>query len=255
MRVWGHQHCKGHHGPSGARACASPVDVDTHVFDGGAHRGSASPVGIAGAHTTRAYHHDGDALADRSADPGSNHSALALTIGGFAIAAGDNTFADGTIYSAVKDLGRVTEAVGYASFIAAADSQSDAPAAAVADTFADAIGADFVFILTRQSGPAAGSDGTVLSTSQTKVIAIDIEGWTPPGGPIEMDLTVQSFHPQIHQGGNQVALLGHLATITADATATGANSLADTNTFAMTDSLDPHNAFSFVNGLAISGVA
>ena len=187
---------------------------------------------------------------------GGGDSALLLTVGGSAIATGDNTLATGTIHSDVKDLGRVTEAVGYASFTAAADSPSGASGAVAADTFADVTGADFAFVITRQSGPTAGS-GTILSTSQTKVIAIDIAGWTPPGGPIEVDFTIQSG-PQRSPGlahGDQVTLLGHLATVTADASAPGGDALATTNTFALTDALDPHNAFSFVSGLAISGIA
>ena len=100
-------------------------------------------------------------------------SGLLLTVGGSAIATGDNTLATGTIQSDVKDLGRVTEAVGYASFIAAANSPSGASGAVAADTFADVTGADFAVVITRQSGPTAGS-GTILSTSQTKVMAIDI---------------------------------------------------------------------------------
>jgi hypothetical protein len=186
---------------------------------------------------------------------GGDDSALLLTVGGSAIAMGDNTLATGTIHSDVRDLGRVTEAVGYASFTAAADSNG-ASGAVAADTFADVTGADFAFVITRQSGPTAGS-GTISSTSQTKVIAIDIAGWTPPGGPIEVDFTVP-WGPQRSAGlahGDQATILGHLATVTAEASAPGGDALATTNTFALTDAIDPHNAFSFVSGLAISGIA
>ena len=186
---------------------------------------------------------------------GGDDSALVLTVGGSAIAMGDNTLATGTIYADVRDLGRVTEAVGYASFTAAAD-LNGASGAVAADTFADVTGADFAFVITRQSGPEAGS-GTISSTSQTKVIAIDIAGWTPPGGPIEVDFTIPSG-PQQSAGlahGDQATILGHLATVTAEASAPGGDALATTNTFALTDLIDPHNAFSFVSGLAISGIA
>jgi hypothetical protein len=191
-----------------------------------------------------------------SNDLGGSDSAFVLAVGGSAIATGDNTLATGTIHADVRDLGRVTEAVGYASFAAAAESNSGASGEVAADTFADVTGADFALVITRQSGPTAGS-GTILSTSQTKVIAIDIAGWTPPGGPIEADFTIQTG---LHRSpgladGDHVTLLGHLATISADASAPGGDALATTNTFALTDALDPHNAFSFVSGLAISGIA
>jgi hypothetical protein len=83
-----------------------------------------------------------------SSGSGGSDSALILTVGGYAVATGDNTLTVGTIHSNVNDLGPVTKAVGFASFTAAADSQSGA-SGAVADTFADVSGADFAFIVTR----------------------------------------------------------------------------------------------------------
>jgi hypothetical protein len=190
---------------------------------------------------------------------GGSNSTLVLTIGGSAIATGANTLADGTIHSTAQDLGPIREATGYASFVAAASSQPGNPTTADAVTFANVSGADFVFEATMQSGPAVGSGGSVISTSQTDVVAIDIPGWNPPNGPVELDVTIRE--PSLTQtlgnpnGNGDVAVLGHLATIAANANALGPNSLAETQTFALTDGLTGDNAFSFVSGSSISGIA
>jgi hypothetical protein len=225
----------------------------------------ASPVGVANMHAPKAAHHDVIPTeqtdpTEQPADLGGSDGGLVLIMGGYAVATGDNTLADGTIHSSVENLGRVTEAIGYATFVAAADSQSGATADA--GTFADVSGADFVWEITVQSGPSVTSQGSVESTSQTRVIAIDIAGWSPPGGPIVHDVTLQipnysSFASLLtdYQGGRHLDFFGSSATVTADATAIGFDTLADTNTIALTSALDPHNAFSFVSGLAISGIA
>src|SRR5262249_25080862 len=121
-------------------------------------------------------------------DQGGSNSALVLAIGGSAIAIRDNTLADGTIYSPGWHLGPITEGIGYASFVAAANSQPGDPAAADANTFASVSGADFVFEVTLQSTLQSG--GTAVSTSQTEVVAIDVPGWDPPNGPIELDVRI-----------------------------------------------------------------
>jgi hypothetical protein len=183
---------------------------------------------------------------------------LDLAIGGSAIAIGDNTLADGTTSSTVENLGPITEAIGYASFVAVANSQPGDPAAADANTFANVSGADFVFEATLQStlqsGPMVGSGETAVSTSQTEVVAIDILGWTPPNGPVELDVTIHE--PIVTQilGNPSGSGEGHLATITANANAVGPNTLADTGAFALTNATDDH-PFSLVSGFSISGIA
>ena len=82
-----------------------------------------------------------------------------LLLAGIAIATGDSTLADGTIHSSVENLGKVTEAIGYATFVAAANSLSGATADA--GTFADVSGADFAWEITVQSGPSLTSQGSV----------------------------------------------------------------------------------------------
>src|SRR6478672_1411629 len=152
--------------------------------------------------------------AQGATNQGGSNSALVVTIGGYAVAAGDNTLADGTIHSTVQDFGPITEAIDYASFTAVAASQPGDPAVAATGTFANVSGADFVFELTLQSGPSAGTGGTVSSTTQTELMAIDVAGWSPATGPVVVDLTLNTPTPP---GGSQYALVGHLAAITADA--------------------------------------
>jgi hypothetical protein len=185
--------------------------------------------------------------------PSSNNTdndALVLVVGGVAVASGENTLTTGEVHTDVKDMGRITKATGEATFIAAAESPGG-NAYADADTFADAVGADIVFIRTIESGPDYGSDGTALATSTTKVVAIDIEGFDFAGGPIVIDSTL-TLPSRAHYA--HLDLSGHVASVTADANAAGDNTLASTETFALIDAT-ADNPFSIVSGLAISGVA
>jgi hypothetical protein len=188
-----------------------------------------------------------EALAGESGDHAISDSALTLAVGGDAFAQGNNTLTDGATHTQVKEFGPVTEAIGSATFVAIA---SGGPTTAAADTFANVFGADFVYEVTVQSGPVVGGAGTVESTSQTKVLAIDIAGLDMPGGPVVFDFTLQRASYASLVQPSQIALSGHAATVTSDANAIGDNTFADTQTFASTD-----NAFSFVSGLSLSGVA
>ena len=180
-----------------------------------------------------------------------NDDVLVLIVGGAAVANGENTLTTGEVHTDAKDLGRVTRATGEATFIAAAESPQSGDAYADTDTFAEASGADFVFIRTIESGPDYGADGTALSTSTIKVVAIDIEGIDFAGGPIVIGSTL-TMPSRAHY--EHFALSGHVAAVTVDAEAFGDNTLASTDTFALTDA-DGDNPFSVVSGLALAGVA
>jgi hypothetical protein len=209
----------------------------------GSHHGQATNASLVAINTT-------EQMPLAQTDSGtaeSVDSALVLDIGGYAFASGDNTLADGEIHSQVADLGRVTRAVGTATFVAAADSSAGGQAVVDADTYANVVGADIVIMMTVNSG-GTGSDGSALATSTLKVMAIDFEGFDMPGGAIVYDVDIS--RPSV----GSIALGGHLATVVADADATGANTLAETHTYAVTD-LSAENHFSFVAGDAISGVA
>ena len=103
-----------------------------------------------------------------------------------------------------------------------------------------------------------GSGGTAVSTSQTEVVAIDVPGWDPPNGPIELDVRIHE--PSVLQilgnpsGSGEVDVQSHLATITANANAVGPNTLTETDAFALTNATGDH-PFSFVSGLSISSIA
>jgi hypothetical protein len=215
-------------------------------------------------HPADGYHGKGDVSAARGTNdqllaatvqqPSSNNDAdsdaLVLVVGGVAVASGENTLTTGEVRTDVTDMGRITKATGEATFIAAAES-SDGNAYADADTFADAVGADIVFIRTVETGPDHGTDGTAFATSTTKVVAIDIEGIELAGGPIVIDSTL-TMPSRAHY--THLDLTGHVAAISADAHAAGDNTLASTETFAFVDAT-ADNQFSIVGGLAISGVA
>lgn len=200
----------------------------------------------------------------------SGEDSLVLMLGGSAGAIGEDTLVTGTIYSNVKDFGRMTIATGYTEFTAAAES-SDGSSVAFADTYADVMGADIVFKLSLDTvgGPRLVDDGSATASSATRVWAIDFEGIDLPGGArvIEvaghmpsLPLAYASDHHWGHNGGgcgrghNNDRIVGNLATVTADAVVSGDSGLVATDTFAST-ALVGENVFSFVSGDAITGIA
>jgi hypothetical protein len=164
-------------------------------------------------------------------------SALVTAIGGDAYAAGTNTDAHGVVNNTIKDMGNVTVAKGYATFEATGTSSADA------DTYLAVTGADIVVARHVEFG------NTGSAWSGTRYVAIDIENWAPPNGPLVID----------HHSAHQVESLpghappsGNLATVVASADAYSADAHgANTATAALTDSLAVENQFSLVSGLAI----
>ena len=80
--------------------------------------------------------------------------------------------------------------------------------------------------------------------SELDYLAIDIHGWSPPHGPIVIELGGPSGH---HQSFGHDTLQGEFAQVFAMAEAHGANTLSATLTSALT--VDNH--FSFVNATAM----
>jgi hypothetical protein len=195
-----------------------------------------------------------------SAPPGesatSEPSALVTAIGGDAYAIGTNTDANGVVSNTIKDMGNVTVAKGYAIFEATGTSSTQDGASADADTFLAVTGADIVVEFTFDRNVHLGN--TVVAVSATGYIAIDIENWAPPNGPL-----VMNFHPH---SANQVERYSahlpdyappsgnpdyappsaNLATVAAFADAHGANTLTATLAHSLVE-----NQFSLVSGLAI----
>ena len=77
-------------------------------------------------------------------------------------------------------------AMGEAIFQASAQSASPGGAAAAADTFLDVSGADFIF--EREVGGSKHGLHDAAACSELDYFAIDIHGWSPPHGPIVIEL-------------------------------------------------------------------
>jgi hypothetical protein len=176
-------------------------------------------------------------------------SALVTAIGGDAFATGTGTVTSGVVSNTIKDLGNVTIASGFAVFEAAGTSPTHGGASADADTFLAVAGADIVVEFTFDAHLKLGN--TVFAVSETRYMAIDIENWTPPNGPLVLDFHSHIGHNQI--GGPDANLPGYaawsgsLATVAAFADAQGAN----TATATLAHSLAVENQFSLVSGLSI----
>ena len=169
-------------------------------------------------------------------------------IGGDAYATGTNTDAAGVVVNTVKDLGNVTIASGYAIFEATGTSSTHDGATAGADTFLAVSGADFVIAFEADLGGKVGN--TAYAVSETAYMAVDIENWTRPNGPLVLDLQAHSAN---HVDGHGMQLpysvqpLGNVAAVVAMADAQGQVTL----TSALTQALTIENHFSFVSGMAM----
>jgi hypothetical protein len=186
-----------------------------------------------------------------SAPPGasatSEPSALVTAIGGDAYATGTNTDASGVVSNTIKDMGNVTIAQGYAIFEATGTSSTQDGASADADTFLAVTGADIVVEFTFDRNVHLGN--TVFAVSATAYIAIDIENWAPPNGPLVMDFHSHSAN-QVERYSSHLPDYappsGNHATVAAFADAQGANTLTATLAHSLVE-----NQFSLVSGLAI----
>jgi hypothetical protein len=168
---------------------------------------------------------------------------LIVAVGGSAIAIGDTTTATGFVENFAADKGNVSIAMGEAFFQAAADATTPHGALAAATTFLDVTGADIVF--ERESGHAKHGAHDAWAVSELDYFAIDIHGWSPPNGPIVIDL-----HQPFHHHGHAFALeafSGNFAHVFAAAETHGVDGFSATFTEAMTI----ENHFSFVNATGL----
>jgi hypothetical protein len=177
-------------------------------------------------------------------------SALVTAIGGDAFATGIGTVTSGVVNNTVKDLGPVTIASGFAVFEATGTSPTPGGASADADTFLAVAGADIVVEASFDAHVKLGN--TVIAVSETRYVAVDIENWTPPNGPLVVDVRShaglnQIGGPDAHHLPGDAAWSGSLATVAAFADAQGAN----TATATLAYSLAVANQFSLVSGLSI----
>src|SRR5262249_20661341 len=131
--------------------------------------------------------------------------------------------------------------VGDATFEASAQGGADA----AANTFMTVSNADFIIKFESSDGSWQANDAS--ASSELSYIALNINGWSPAGGPVVIELD-QSGH-QVRPDGQQPPD-GNYAAVIATAEAHGADSLAATTTIALT----VENQFSLVAGISVVGV-
>ena len=191
-----------------------------------------------GAHRGGAYHQDAGAS-------GVPQESVIAVVGGDAVAAGQDTVTIGLVQNDGKDHGGYSIMVGDATFEASAQAPAAGEAAAAANTVLTVSGADY--IIKDESSHGGSGPNDAWASSELDFVAVNINGWSPEGGPVVIEL---------HQPGHQVQPDGHqppdgnYAAGIATAEAQGADSLSATQTNALT----VENQFSFVNGIAVVAV-
>jgi hypothetical protein len=167
---------------------------------------------------------------------------LSASVGGSATAAGENTIAAGSTSLKISDMKFVSIARGSAEMAAVASSPSGEPAATAAATYAEAPGADFVFITTVRKG--SGSDASSYDTSKTKLFAIDLKTWSSPDGAKVINDTIDVPLPQ----KTYIAPAANFASVDAVAYPPS-EGFSATGTLALTS----QNQFSHIEGFASAG--
>src|SRR5262249_4146473 len=111
---------------------------------------------------------------------------------------------------------------------------------AAANTFMALSDADFIIKFESSDGGSGPNDA--WASSELSYIALNINGWSPAGGPvvIELDQAGDQVQPDQPPAGNYAAVI-------ATAEAYGADSLSATSVTALTLA----NQFSFVTGIAL----
>lgn len=191
-----------------------------------------------GGHQHHQDHHHHQSPVD-APDP---QDGLVAVVGGSAMAAGEATAVTGFVENFAENMGRYSIAMGEAVFQASAYSSEPGGAAAAAGTFLDVSGADFIF--EREADQAKQGLHDASARAELDYFSIDIHGWSPPHGPIVVDLDQSFGH---HQPFGHDPSYGNFAQVIAMAEAHGANSLSAT----LTSALTVENQFSFVHGMAM----
>jgi hypothetical protein len=110
---------------------------------------------------------------------------LIAEIGGTATV-GDSPAAAGFIDNFVQNRGHISIAMGDATFLASAYSAEPGHALAAASTFLDIWGADIIFRYESAQSTQGLHDAS--AASELDYFAIDFRGWSPPDGPIAIQL-------------------------------------------------------------------
>src|SRR5262245_43379119 len=101
---------------------------------------------------------------------------------------------------------------------------------------------DADFIIKFQSSDGSRQANDASASSELSYIALNINGWSPAGGPVVIELNQVGDQVQPDQPPD-----GNYAAVIATAEAYGADSLSATSVTALT----PANQFSFVTGIAL----
>jgi hypothetical protein len=167
---------------------------------------------------------------------------LAAVIGGSAAAAGEASGVTGFVENFAEDRGGYSIAMGEAIFQASAHSGTPGGAFAAAGTILDVSGADFIF--EHETGQSKHGAYDVWARSELDYLSIDVHGWSPPQGPI----VIEVHQPFGHQQPSGLELpQGNFAQVLAMSEVHGANTLSAT----LTNALTVENHFSFVTALAM----
>jgi hypothetical protein len=188
-----------------------------------------------GAHRGGAYHQEAGAS-------GVPHESVIAVVGGGAVAAGQDTVTTGLVQNLGKDHGGYSIIVGDATFEASAQAPEAGGADAAANTFMTVSGADY--IIKDQSSDGGSGPNDAQASSELDFVAVNINGWSPEGGPVvyELDQPGHQVQPDEHQPPH-----GNYAAVIATAEAHGTDILSAAQTYA----LAVENQFSFVNAIAV----
>jgi hypothetical protein len=191
-----------------------------------------------GAHRGGAYHQEAGAS-------GVPHESVIAVVGGGAVAAGQDTVTIGLVQNSAEDKGGYSIMVGDATFEASAQAPEAGGVDAAANTFMALSDADF--IIKFESSDERREANDVSASSELSYIALNINGWSPEGGPVVIEF--QQPDHQVQPDGHQPPD-GNYAAVIATAEAHGADSVSATTAIALT----VENQFSFVTAIALVAV-
>jgi hypothetical protein len=189
---------------------------------------------------------------------GGPHEIVISVVGGSAVAAGQDTVTIGVVENLAEDSslplphgvgkGGYTIMVGDANFEASAQAPEAGGVDAAANTFMTVSGADIIIKDESSDGSRQANDAS--ASSELSYIALNINGWSPEGGPLvyelELDQPGHQVRPDEHQPPD-----GNYAAVIVTAEAHGADSSLSA---AQTNALTVENQFSFVTGIGVVAV-
>ena len=193
----------------------------------------------------------------KDAQHGGPHEGVISVIGGSAGAVGEDTVTIGVVQNSAEESslplphgvgkGGYTIMVGDANFEASAQAPEAGGADAAANTFMALSDADFIIIFESSDERIEANDAS--ASSELSYIALNINGWSPEGGPLVYELELNQPGDQVRPDEHQPPD-GNYAAVIATAEAHGADSVSATTATALTVA----NEFSFVTAIAVVAV-